>query len=227
MAFQVPIRFEEDLTANNPANYITGDAYELPVHWRNRVIVPRYGAFFTKDMVVRDASGRVLERGKNKQYVCVESPLRYPTNGNITLNEMTGYETAQFIVVTDQNVSQQVTVDLRYVGGAYSINQDALIKALETLALDTRPVLWEDVSNKPPGYLPAWHITDARDIMNMGALCFWLEKIYEALLLGDQRQWDAIYSYIERRYPGKVYLDAFREEQFNPGYDMFMANNWY
>jgi hypothetical protein len=87
-------------------------------------------------------------------------------------------------------------------------------------------VLWEDVSNKPPGYLPAWHITDARDIMNMGALCFWLEKIYEALLLGDQRQWDAIYSYIERRYP-KVDLDAFREELFNPGYDMFMANNCY
>ena len=106
MAFQVPIRFEEDLTANNPANYITGDAYELPVHWRNRVIVPRYGAFFTKDMVVRDASGRVLERGKNKQYVCVESPLRYPTNGNITLNEMIGaaHENESYLSVVSKDI---------------------------------------------------------------------------------------------------------------------------
>ena len=226
MPFQIPIRFEEDLTASNPANFIAGDAYTLPENWKNRVFVPRYGAFFTKDMVVRDASGRVLERGKNKHYVCVESPLRYPTTGNITLNEMSGFETAQFIVVVDPNVSQNLTVDLRYVGGAYSINQDALIKALETLALDTRPVLWEDVGDKPPGYLPAWHITDARDIMNMGAVCFWLEKIYEALILGDQRQWDAIYKYIERRYPSKVDLDELNEQLFNPGYDMFMANNY-
>lgn len=138
---------------------------------------------------------------------------------------MTGYETAQFIVVIDPDVSQNITCDIRYVGGAYSINQDALMTALDTLALDTRPVRWEDVSDKPPGYLPAWHVTDARDIMNMGAMCFWLEKIYEALLLGDQRQWDAIYAYIKRRYPSNVDLDEIREEFINPGYDAFMAIN--
>ena len=225
MPFNIPIRFEEDLTAANPANFVAGDEYELPLHWKNRVMVPRYGAFFTKDLVVRDQSGRVLTRGKGGHYVCVQSPLRYPSANNVTLNEMTGHETAQFIVVTDSAVSQTITCDIRYVGGAYSINQDALITALDTLALDTRPVLREDVSNKPPGYLPAWHITDARDIMNMGALCFWLEKIYEALILGDQRQWDAIYAYIERRYPSTIDTDELKEALYNPGYDLFMANN--
>ena len=221
----LPIRFEEDLTANNPNNFIHNDPYDLPLHWKNRVIVPRYGAFFTKDLIVRDDIGRRLDRGANGHYVCVQSPLRYPTTGNITLNEMTGYETAQFIVVTDQNVSNRIYCDIRYVGGAYSINQDALIQALDTLGLDKRPVRWEDVSNKPPGYLPAWHITDARDIMNMGAMCYWLERIHEAILLGDQARWDALYEYIARRYPTGVDLDKLREDMFNPGYDAFMANN--
>ena len=62
--------------------------------------------------------------------VCVQSPLRYPRANNVTLNEMTGYETAQFIVVIDPDVSQNITCDIRYVGGAYSINQDALMTAL-------------------------------------------------------------------------------------------------
>ena len=225
MPISIPIRFEEDLTAANPANFISGDAYQLPANWKNRVMVPRYGAFFTKDLVVRDSTGRELTRGRFGHYVCVQSPLRYPRANNVTLNEMTGYETAQFIVVIDPDVSQNITCDIRYVGGAYSINQDALMTALDTLALDTRPVRWEDVSDKPPGYLPAWHVTDARDIMNMGAMCFWLEKIYEALLLGDQRQWDAIYAYIKRRYPSNVDLDEIREEFINPGYDAFMAIN--
>ena len=60
MPFNIPLRFEEDLTAANPANFISGDAYQLPANWKNRVMVPRYGAFFTKDLVVRDSTGREL-----------------------------------------------------------------------------------------------------------------------------------------------------------------------
>jgi hypothetical protein len=108
----------------------------------------------------------------------------------VTLNEITGQETAQMIVIVNQNIAGKVYSDLRYVGGAYSfINQEAILDALKALSLDKRVIQFDDIRNKPPAYLPAWHITDAKDIMNLSALCYWLEKIYEAILIGDQRNW--------------------------------------
>lgn len=219
MPLTVPLRLEEDLTGSNPDNYVQGYPYKLDPKWKNKIIVPPYGAFFTKDMHVFDSTGNLLQRGNSMDYVCIQTPLRHSSYENVTLNELTGQETAQIIVIINDNISGDVTLDLRYVGGSFaSINSVELYNALRALQLDTRKVLFEDIVGKPTGYLPAWHITDAKDIMNMGALCYWLEKIYEAILAGDQKQWEYFYSYVARRYPSTQDLDMLREELSNPAH---------
>lgn len=218
-----PIRLEEDLTGSNPANYITNFPHDLDPQWTNKIIVPPYGAFFTKDMVLRDQDGKKLQRGETKDFVCIQTPLRHASSPNVTLNEITGQETAQMIVIVNQNIAGKVYSDLRYVGGAYSfINQEAILDALKALSLDKRVIQFDDIRNKPPAYLPAWHITDAKDIMNLSALCYWLEKIYEAILMGDQRNWEAFYEYVARRYPSDIDLELLREEMSNPAYHAFL-----
>lgn len=217
MSLSLPLRLEEDLKATNPANYIQSYPHTLDPNWKNKIVVPPYGAFFTKDMVVRDSTGNVLTRGNTRDYVCVQTPLRHAGYENVTLNELTGQETAQIIVIVNENIVGEINYDLRYVGGSFShINTSALTDALKALQLDTRKVNFEDIEGKPVAYLPAWHITDAKDIMNMGAVCFWLEKIYEAILAGDQKQWEYFYSYVARRYPNVQDLDLLREELSNP-----------
>ena len=226
MPINTPLRFEEDLACNNPANFISNFPHDLDPNWVNKIIVPPYGVFFTKNMVLRDQDGKILERGKNKDYVCIQTPLRHASSPNVTLNEITGQETAQMIVIINPNIAGKVFSDLHYVGGAYSfINQEVILDALKSLSLDKRIVQFDDIRNKPPTYLPAWHVTDARDIMNMGAICFWLEKIYEAILLGDQKNWDSFYEYVSRRYPNTIDIDLLKEDIFNPGYDLFLAAN--
>lgn len=221
----LPIRFEEDLTGHSPANYITNHPHDLNPQWRNRVLVPPYGAFFTDGLVLRDDSGRPLQRGRGKHYVCIESPLVHSSGGNRTLNEVTGKETAQFIVVIDQSVSNRIYSDIHYIGGAYSFNNDAILEAIETLNIDNRPVSWEDVQDRDRAFLPAYHVTDARDVMNMGAVCYWLEQIYEAIMIGDRDKWAGLYKWLDVHYPTATNIDDLREDMYNLAYNQFMMCN--
>lgn len=221
----LPLRFEEDLTGANPANFITNHPHDLNPNWRNRILVPPYGAFYTDGLVLRDEAGVRLNRGAGKHYICVESPRSHAAPGNLTLNEVTGKETAQFIVVIDQSVSNRVYSDIHYVGGDYSFGLELIKQAIDTLDLDNRPVSWEDVSDKDRAFLPAFHYTDARDIMNMGAVCYWLEKIHEALLVGDTDRWRGLYSYLRRYYPSTTDIGNIEEDLYNPGYQAFLMAN--
>ena len=221
----LPLRFEEDLTGVNPANFITNHPHDLDPSWRNRILVPPYGAFYTAGLVLRDESGARLNRGAGKHYLCIESPRVHASPGNFTLNEVTGKETAQFIVIIDPSVSNRVYSDIHYVGGAYSFGLDAVLGAISALDLDNRPVSWEDVADRDRAFLPAFHMTDARDIMNLGTVCYWLEKIHEAIMLGDTDRWRGLYAYLRRYYPSTVDIGNIEEDLYNPGYHAFLMAN--
>jgi hypothetical protein len=180
-------RYPLDKTGLSPDNKILGEQHTL-INRQVRVFAPIYGAFFTESVVVRDvATGLALTRGS--QYVPGELYV-FPTGAY-------GKEICSVILIKDLAVSANVTIDYQVLGGPYSDQSTAIVAMLETLDLDDRPVGWGDIVGKPLGYNPASHFHDVGDVYGFEYVVHAIERVRDAILIGDVSAHDEIYRYID------------------------------
>jgi hypothetical protein len=186
----LPIRYPLDGTGVNPDNKIVGEIHTLP-NRTVRAIALGYGAFFAESIVVRDvATGHALT--KNVQYSCTEM-LEFPTGRY-------GKEIDTIVLIKDSTVSSQVEVDYQVLGGSYSTNVDAIIQMLNSADLDNRPVAWGDIIGKPDAFTPAFHYHDIGDLYGFEYVVHAIERVREAILVGDDASHDQIYRYIDASF---------------------------
>lgn len=189
MSINYIYKYPLDLTGQHPDNFISGDLYTLQPGV-NRVIVPRDGAFYTNGLVVRDAStGEVLT--PNDQYVAVMY-YREPS-------ERSGLEVMTAIVITDGNVSSEVSVDLHLVGGIYSNIGPTISLLIAEMNLDNREVRWGDILGKPHAFNPAHHLHDIGDVYGFEYIVEALDRIANAILYGNQAAFDELRQYVDVR----------------------------
>lgn len=182
-----PIRYPLDLTGKSPDNLILNEIHELKPT-KIRVFVPTYGGFYTKSFVLRDAAtGEVLTRGDQYEFD--------------NLFEMASMDAKQevcgVVVITDPNVSSTVSCDYQCIGGYYGISSEAIMKQIETLKLDNRPIEWGNVFNKPVIYPPAKHLHDIGDVYGFEYLVHAIQQLRHAVLTGDDGSHQIIYEYID------------------------------
>lgn len=183
----LPFRYPLDPTGVNPNNRVVGEIFELP-NRSVRAIAPQYGAFFAESVVIRDkATNTQLQ---STQYKITEM-FEFPTGRY-------GKEICGIILITDTSVSPNVEIDYQALGGEYSTNSDAIIQMLNSAALDNRPVAWGDIISKPDAFTPAFHYHDIGDIYGFEYVVHAIERLRQAVMIGDSASHDEIYRYIDR-----------------------------
>ena len=183
-------KYPLDLTGRSPNNLVIGEPHTLDNNGRGelRVFVPNYGAFYTEDLVVRDANGATL--APNVDYIATYL-YEEPTTRS-------GLEVCGAIVVTNPNVSATVYADYQVVGGDYAISTNALEQVLQTLNDAEQPVEWGAIIGKPSVYPPGGHLHALWELYGFEYIVIQLERLQQAILAGDQAMHESVRAYAKR-----------------------------
>lgn len=182
------IRLPLDPLGTSPDNLIVREPHTTTTR-RFRAIATNYGGFFAESLkVYDDASGQEL---RPDQFYAAEM-YQVPTH-------LYSKKICAVVIVTDPSLSPQLSVTYQAVGDVWSTSQQAIVDQLERLQLDNRPVAWGDIINKPSGFTPSAHLHDAGDIYGFEYVVFALDRIRDAIALGDAASHDAIYRYVDHQ----------------------------
>lgn len=138
----------------------------------NRVCVLDHGAFYSKGLLVRDATGRALTQGTDYKSTYIYNEL----------SNLTGKEIMALIVVTNTAVKSPIAVTYQAVGGPFSISVKELKAVLAEMTAGTENVkiYWEDIIGKPTEYIPAPHTHDWWEIFGMSSTVTEIDRITSA-----------------------------------------------
>lgn len=182
-------RYQLDPTGVSPDNFVQGEPHSLNNGSRFRPLAPINGAFFTDSIAVRDrTTGLPLVKGVQfYSFELYETPsAKY------------GKEICALVMVTDPNVSNEVEIDYQCLGDEYSTQQLAVLNQLEALMLDNRPVAYGNLAKKPSDFAPQLHRHDVGDISGFESTTHAINRLRQAVELGDAASHDEVYQYIDR-----------------------------
>lgn len=180
-------RYGLDPTGQNQDNLVQGEPHVLedtPV----RALCPNYGPFFKDSVFLYDVdNAKPLD--KTSDYVCVEI-LQDATN-------KFGLEISSLILITNDKISKNVQVTYQVLGGLYQNDSSALVNIYDTYLKDDRPVDWADVLNKPTTFTPTFHRHLISDVYGTEPLVVSLERIRNAIVLGDVPAFEALIQWVK------------------------------
>lgn len=212
----VIVKYALDLTGKSTDNLVLNEPHDLSQNAGNdlRAFVLNNGSFYTRDLVVRNADGDRLE--KNTDYIA--------TYLYEAASKRTGLEVCGALVIKNPNVSSTVYVDYQCVGGDYAQNTDALNQVLAALDEDDQPVEWGNITGKPKDYRPGEHFHALWELYGFEYMVDELERITQAIMVGDQAAMDSIRDYAKSLYDDNLdrindlegRLDAHISDDRNP-----------
>ena len=174
-------KYPLDLTGINPNNLVMEEPHVLQ-NATNRALVPNYGAFFTRSIIIKDQNGTELVPYEQYQAAQLYQDA----------TEKTGLEVATVIVITDTNVSSNITITYQAIGGEFSHSVPDMRQMIETLNLDNRPVSWGDMIGVPSNFPPAPHLHDAGDLYGFEYLIEALDSVKRAIQTGNEGAFNLI-----------------------------------
>lgn len=194
-------KYPKDVMGDNPNNVILGEPHTLveAVAGRYRVLVPNYGGFFTRSLVVRDKNGVELIPHVDylATYLYQEATVE------------SGLEVCGAVVIINPNVSSDVFVDYHVIGGDLAFSVTTLQSLLLSLSDENRPVEWAGIIGKPDYYPPGGHLHALWELYGFEYMVIQLERITQAILTGNQATMDELRAYAKALYEdGKDYTDA-------------------
>lgn len=167
------LKYPLDLTGNHPNNRILREPHILP-NGIHRAIVPKYGAFYTRSLVVREVvSGEILTPRMDYHAIQMHQEATIKS----------GLEVCMAVVVINTEIDSSIEIDYQAVGGDYTFSVNAMQTVIETLDLDQRPVNWGDLIARPLEFPPAPHIHDAGDLYGFEYLIDAIDRLRDAYLL--------------------------------------------
>lgn len=189
-----PLKYPYDPKGNSQANLVSGEPHSLAGLKIPAAFTMEYGDFFTDSVkLVNSLTGLPLTKD---QYVL--------TQLNIDATERTGLSVCSVIVITDKTLPPSTTIlaTAQMLGGDQSASINAIQQLIDSLNLDNRPVQWNDILGKPPKFPPTPHWHDIGDVYGFEYIVAALERITQAIYVGDNAQLAAIYQYIDHQVTG-------------------------
>lgn len=177
-----------DLTGEAPTNFVGDEPVRIAAAG-NRAFVPSRGAFYTRNMVLVDAtSGRELVPDVDYK------PVHMVPKPSL----QSGQEVCSVIFIPD---TYRGGLDLKFsyhaVGDVYSLSATVIQQLLDGLDLDNRKVNWGDLIDVPEYFPPAAHLHDIGDVFGFEYLVAAVEQVRRAILLGDQAAFDEMRQYVD------------------------------
>jgi len=180
------IKYPLDPTGSSISNLVSGEQYTLasrPI----RCIATAYGAYYSDSMVITDMNTN-LPLNPNQWY---------PGELYDVPTALYGQPVYALVIITDTNVSNNVSIQYQAVGGEFSTSETALLNLIATLNLDDRPVTWPDIILKPSEYPPSEHLHDVGTVYGFEYVVHALERIKSAIDFGNSVAIDQLYKYID------------------------------
>lgn len=175
------IQYPLDLDGTSPTNLIVGERRDVTTN-SARVFVPKAGPFYTNSFTIIN-----IETGL---------PLKpvddYVLAQPFSQAALRSGKDVQCAVVLKTDTPISVEMSYQVVGGEYSWNLSALADLIEQLDLDERPIKWGDIIGRPTAYPPAPHIHDIGDSYGWEYVVWQLERITNAILVGDEASHDEL-----------------------------------
>lgn len=192
------IRYAEDLTGTNPDNLVSGEPHALsarPV----RVVVTNHGPFFTESVAVYDGVSQLpLIKGTDYTFPTISQELSLRS----------GKEVADAILITNTSVASSVLVTYQCVGGLFQNNVSNVVGMFEDFLNDNRLIDWvEGVYGKPAEYPPGPHPHWLADIFGFEPLVFQLERIKQAIELGNSAFFEEFAQWLMRNIATEQEID--------------------
>lgn len=183
-----PNRYQVDYTGSLAANLVKNEAVTL-VTRAVRVFAPANAPYYKDSMVIKDVTtGATLTSAQWKAYYLVSAPSAMTDLGK---------EVYAIVVITDQSVSNNLSITYQTVGGDYITGYDNLVQLLKACTEDSRPVTWNNVLNVSGGFTPNLHMHSVSDTFGWEYLATYLEQLKVAILLGDNIRKDSVLAYID------------------------------
>lgn len=174
-------RYMLDPTGTNPDNLVSGEEHVLE-NLQYRFIVPKHGPFYSESVVVVDA---VTNTPLVKTTKDVVGQYTIPVISQEATLKM-GLEVADAILITDQSVATRVYVSYQTVGGFFQRNVDNVVNIFNAFLNDNRKVDWlNGIYGKPTEFPPSVHAHSLMDVFGFETMTFMLERINQAILLGN------------------------------------------
>jgi len=180
------IQYPLDRTGTSETNKVVGERREINIA-SERAFVPKAGPFFANSFILYNAD--------------TMEPLR-PVDDYILAQphaqaaQRTGLD-VQSVVVLKVPTPIAVTYDYQVVGGEYSWNLEGLQALIDELTLDDRAITWGSVIGRPTAYPPTPHIHDIGDTFGWEYVVWQLERITNAILVGDEASHDELRAQIQ------------------------------
>lgn len=182
------IKYQLDLTGKSPNNLVHDEIHKLKPAM-NRVLVPKYGCFFTTtNMKLRD-----VETG----YILKPEIDYKPIMFHADATDRMGQEVCGGIVITNPAVSDHVAFTHQLCGGEYIKITELLVELIQNLNLDNRTILWGDLLGKPHFYKAGPHLHDIGDTYGWEYVVEAIHTIRDAIYKGDEASHDHIYQVID------------------------------
>lgn len=183
----VVLKYPLDRSGHNPNNLVLSEPHLLPAT-KVRAFVANHGPFFTKGLQLREAAtGRVLT--PNTHYVAAQ------LYQEATLD--LGQEVCAIVVVTDPTVLPELLFTYQVVGGEFSADVAGLLGLIADLQVDERSVLWSQILGVPTEFPPTPHTHDAGDLYGFEYIVEALERLAQAVLMGDEASHEELRKYIQ------------------------------
>lgn len=176
MSTPIVIKYPYDPTGLAVTNLVSQELHVIPVT-RNRAFALNAGPFYAKSVVVTSMPNNVpLTRGVDYEILYLYQEA----------TRITGQEVCAVIYVTNPAISGQLLVDYQVVGGEFSSNVSAIQQLIQSLLIDNRSVVWDDIIDKPVTFPPAPHLHDVGDLYGMEALVDAINDLKNAILNSDE-----------------------------------------
>ena len=209
------IRYPEDLTGINPDNRIANEIHTVHpyrVSRPRRIVIPNFRPFFTDTAYLQvydlGSSTPLTPLIKDVDYKCVEISEEACIQ--------TGKEVCQSIIIENIHVTTQVAVSYQTIGGLYTSDTSTLVNLLNSGLNDTRPVHWDNLTNKPFTYDPAPHLHHLNDVVGYAPLIVALERLHGAITLGNSDAFENLTRYLNNRLDVHVHPEILQLiEEYN------------
>lgn len=179
------IQYPLDLDGTSLTNKVQGERREITIDTA-RAFVPKAGPFYTDSFVITNvATGKPLV--PIDDYVLAQP---------FSQASMRSGKDVQCAVVLKLKAPITVEYSYQVVGGEYSWNLTALAELIAGIGagggLNDRQVQWGSILGRPTAYPPAPHIHDIGDSYGWEYVVWQLERITQAILIGDEASHDEI-----------------------------------
>lgn len=177
MAVQNLPSYTFDPHARVPANLITNERHTLTPKngYTFHYIIPDYAPFYIKDLKVYK---KTQQGAKTYLVEGVDFVVGYEFLQAVNSTGIPVYGAISFI---NRNLTGDIYLDYRTVGGAWTISQNKIAEIIADLQYNPIITTWEQVANIPYQFPPTAHSHDVQDMTSFADLLNVLRRLGENL----------------------------------------------